>query len=196
MPSPESSRRNLEYARSIGRVKFWRSRGESQRVKAEILQAYFDVPQPSQRAIGQRLHISQPYVTKLIRKIRRDGPEKALGPEAYRHFTAYRDTELCKRHQSLVAQWQSSLGGTTPLREARPPGNSGSGARTQAKPAQQDGPTEYVELVRSTSGEVIELYGSGPLQSTAPRGTLQPTLSVRERAGLYVADQLPSFGRR
>ncbi len=47
----------------------WRSRGESQRVKAEILQAYFAVPQPSQRAIAQRLHVSQPYVAKLVRKI-------------------------------------------------------------------------------------------------------------------------------
>ncbi len=116
--------------------------------------------------------------------------------EAYQHFTALRDVELRERHQSFVAQWQSSLGGTTPLKESHSPVNSGSGARTQAKPAQHEGPTQYVELVHTTSGEVIELYGSGPCQPKAAAGTPQPTLSVRERAELFVADQLPGFGRR
>ncbi len=154
MPSPESSRRNLEHARRIGRVKFWRRRPESQRVKAEILQAYFAVPRPSQRAIAQRLRVSQPYVAKLSRKIRREGPEKAVGPEAYEQYRALRDAELTKRHEGLVAHWQRSQGQTTPP--------SGSSADTSAKPAQQEGPTQYVELARTTSGDLFELHGSAP----------------------------------
>ena len=83
MPTPESSCRNLEYARITGRVKFWRKRSESQRLKAEILQAYFAVPRQSQRAVAGRLHCKQPYVAKLFRKIKREGAEKAVGLEAY-----------------------------------------------------------------------------------------------------------------
>lgn len=196
MPSPESNRRNLEYARNIGRSKFWRSAGESQRVKAEILQAYFAVPRPSQRAIAQRLHVSQPYVAKLIRKIKRVGPEMAVGPEAYQHFTALRDAELRQRNQSLAAKWQSSLGGTTQPKEWHSQGNSGSGGRTDARPTQVEGQTQCVELVRSTSGEIFELYDSSPRQPASPRSQILPALTVAQRVGVPVIDQIPSFGRR
>jgi hypothetical protein len=152
MPSPESSRSNLEHARSVGHVKFWRSRDESQRVKADILRAYFAVPRPSQRAVAGSLRVSQAYVAKLFRKIRREGREKAVGPEADEQYKAFRDVELTNRHEALVAQWQSKRGQTTPPRSP-----------DQAKlEGRQEGPTQYVELGRTTTDEVIELHGSAP----------------------------------
>lgn len=139
-------------------MKFWRSRSESQRVKAEILQAYFAVPRPSQRAVAQSLRVKQPYVNRVIGRIKREGPEKALGPEAYEQCRALRDAELSVRHEALVAEWQRSLGRTT----APSPQRAESHSPAEPKPAQQEGPTEYVELVPTTTGEVIELHGSAP----------------------------------
>ena len=186
MPSPDSNRRNLENARSTGRVKFWRSHGESQRVKAEILQAYFAVPRPSQRAIAARLHCEQPYVQKIFDKIRREGPEKALGPEAYEIYKSLRATELSARHESLVAEAERARNqslvaershadiqadATDAPGQAKPsviPAHivareallrSGL-SHGQAKAEQREGPTEYVELVHTTTGEVVEVYGS------------------------------------
>jgi len=159
MPTPESSCRNLEYARITGRVKFWRKRSESQRLKAEILQAYFAVPRQSQRAVAGRLHCKQPYVAKLFRKIKREGAEKAVGLEAYEIYKALRDVELTKRHEALIAEWQRGQG--VPQTESRLP--------DETEPIPQAGPTEYVEWVRTTTGERMPVYGSRPYQAPTPQ---------------------------
>jgi len=144
--------------------------------QAEILQAYFAVPQPSQRAVAQRLHCKQPYICKLFRKIRREGPEKAIGWEAYEHYKALRDAERTKRHDALVAGSQRSQGQTPPPTEPGSQGNSvsgdarhGSSADAGVKPAQQEGPTEYVELARDTNGNVIEIRDATRPPSAAVR---------------------------
>jgi len=166
-------------------VKFWRSRPESQRVKAEILLAYFAVPRPSQRATAARLHCEQPYVCKMFGKIKRQGAEKALGPEAYEQYKALRDAELSNRHEALAVEWQRSHGQSTPPNESPSQSNHSSSVDTQAKQASQPGPphlpdqnkaaqrevpTQYVELVRTTTGEVVELHDSAP-PSTRPCST-------------------------
>ena len=122
------------------------------------------MPQPSQRVIAQRLRVRQPYVAKLFRKIKREGPEKAIGPEAYEIYKALRNAELTKRYEALVAESQRSRCEMTPPRESHP--------ADQAEMARQEGPTEYVELVRTTTDELIELHGSRPYQPQPP--TPQP----------------------
>ncbi len=143
---------------------FWRKRSESQRIKAEIAWLHHTQPELSQRAIAARLHCSQPYVCEVLKSVRQMGVEEALGPEAYEIYKALRNAELTKRHEALVAESQRSRCETTPPRESHP--------ADQAEMASQEGPTEYVELVRTTNDELIELRGSRPYQPQPP--TPQP----------------------
>lgn len=146
-------------------MKFWRSHSESQRVKAEILQAYYAVPQPSQRAVAQRLRVSQPYVAKLFSKIRREGPERAVGPEAYGLYKKIRDAERPARHEGLISQRR--------------------GAVTQVKQAEPQGPMQYVELARDENGEVIEIYGSRPASAVRPCKPRPPQASGIPTRNIY-----------
>jgi hypothetical protein len=179
---------NLERARSTGRVKFWRYRGESQRVKAEIVWLHQMQPQLSQRAIAQRLHCKQPYVARVLKRARLSGCdiEKAIGWEAYEHYKALRDAERTKRHEAVIAESQHSQGQTTPPPQSDSQGNSvngdarhGSSTDGGTIPAHQKGPTEYVELGRTTTGEVIELRGSAPPYAQPPAP--QPALIQRNQ---------------
>jgi hypothetical protein len=63
--------------------------------------------------------------------------------------------------------------------------------------------SEYIELARSTTGEVFELHNSKPDKPDCnapvyvPRlHTLTPKGIVALGPGLNIADQCPSFGRR
>ena len=84
MPSPQSSRANLDKARTEGHVKFWRSHSESQRVKAEIVWLHETKPGLSQRTIARMFHVSQPYVVRVLKRVLRSGGdiERALGLES------------------------------------------------------------------------------------------------------------------
>src|SRR5713226_579051 len=102
MPTPESSRRNLEHARSNGQVKFWRTWSESQRIKAEILWLHETQRDLSQRAIARTFQVSQVYVQRVLKRVRlSSGIEKALGLEAYKH---YRDRLEAQRRAHFQAQ--------------------------------------------------------------------------------------------
>jgi hypothetical protein len=79
MPTPESSRRNLEKARANGTVKRLRSDRETQVIKLLIWQSYFDGgPRPSQRALARQLGVSQPYVRELLQTARTEGGDALL----------------------------------------------------------------------------------------------------------------------
>jgi hypothetical protein len=202
MPSPESSRRNLEHAREIGRVKFWRTRSESQRVKAEIALLHHTNAGLSQRVIARTFRVSQPYVQRLLARVRTRGIEKALGMEAYRHYRKLSDV---KRREHFLA-----VGGPASLTESPWPFNSAgpqpvepiSCAAPAAAMERVDEPARanYVELGRSTTGEIIEMYGSKPARTAPVYVPPQRALTTKEIAamgpGLSVADQCPSFGRR
>jgi hypothetical protein len=149
MPSPESNRRNLEDARASGRVIFWRTRGESQRIKGEIVWLHDTKPELSQRAIARTFHVSQPYVAKLLRGVRLLGVSEALGAESYETYRSLRQTERREHFQNLPAWAKGAVGVQSP-------------APTSVAPAATTAGLEYVELARSTTGEVFELYGSTP----------------------------------
>ena len=208
MPSPESSRRNLEHARASGRVKVWRPHSESQRIKADIVWLHETQPEHSQRVIARTFHVSQPYVNKLLKRLRLSSRiENALGWEAYKH---YRERHEAQRREhfkavggpaSLTAEpsypestWTFDLGFEEPQ-----PSEPISYAAPAAVTEKVDD-TEYVELGRSTTGEIIEIYGSKPVRTAAVYVPPPRTLTTREIAamgtGLSVADQCPSFGRR
>jgi hypothetical protein len=198
MPSPEASRRNLEHARNLGRVIYWRSWYESQRVKGDIAWLCHTRRDLSQRAVARMLHVSQPYVARVSKRLRLSASiEDALGTEGYCH---YRDRMEAERRAHYAAQGApQSLIGESP-RESRslfeePP----SVAATKSEPPG----TVYVELLRTTAGEVVEGYGARPSWApvaSSPAYTPQVRLSARERAELLacgaIADQCPSFGRR
>lgn len=89
MPSPEVSRRNLEKARNLGRVKLWRCRDETALIKLLIWQRCFSSERLSQRAIGRELRVSQPYVCKVMRKAHTFGLDALLrepGPVPLEQF--------------------------------------------------------------------------------------------------------------
>jgi hypothetical protein len=201
MSSPESSRNNLEHARRLGRVKFWRTRRESQRIKAEIVVMHRNKAELSQRVIARTFHVSQPYVAKLLRRVRVLGIEKALG-EAYEQ---YRERMEAKRREHFLA-----VGGPSSLTAERmscPIPAWACEVPQQAEPISSMAPapvkvddTQYVELAQSTTGEVIEIYDSKPVRTAPVYTPPSRTLTTREIAamgpGLSVADQCPSFGRR
>ena len=189
MPSPESSRANLEHARSLGRVKIWRQRSESQRTKADIVWLHHVNPNLSQQVIGRVLRVSQPYVAKVLRRVRVKGIRGALGPEGYEYF---RQCEGAHRRGDNAANFI-------------PPDI----AVNTAIP--HDASQGYVEILRSTDGQIVEGYDSKPpsamtgselRHSCSPRPAYVPPSSwvkqftAKEVAGLCVADQCPSFGRR
>jgi hypothetical protein len=168
MSNTESRRGNFLAARQIGlstgRVKLWRSAAESQVVKALVLRAhYLETPRPTQRQMARKFHVSQPYVSNLIRKSQRVGIEQALGPEGYEHFCAYRDAALRERNGSLEAEWQRAIG-TMPRSESpsSAPESSEPEKISAARTPAPDGATQYVECGRSTNDEVVEIKGSAP----------------------------------
>ena len=216
MPSPESGRLNLEHARMQGRIIFWRSRSESQRVKAEIVWLYETQRDLSQRLIARMLRVSQPYVARVLKRLLHSGHdiERAIGAEAYEHLRALREARRREHFQAQGAPASLTREAVPFQHDADPPLL----ADLQSRPVSAqvaaakagNAETEYVELGRSTNGEVIELHGSKPphtltddeLQSRSPRPVYVPqvTLSARERAELlasgFVYDQCRSFGRR
>jgi hypothetical protein len=177
MPSPESSRANLEHGRTLGRVIFWRSWHESQRIKAEIVWLHHTKPDLSQRVIARTFHVSQSYVARLLQRVRLRGIEKALGEEAFEHYRGRMDDSRREHFQAVggpaslttpssretervpvepqspaPASWAGpGLARVGHLRELRvqPP------RRQPATPKSEDTrAAKYVELARSTSGEV------------------------------------------
>ena len=70
MPTAEASRRNLQTAGNLGKIKMWRSREETAIIKLLIWQSCFNSgPVPRQRALAHQLGISQPYIYKVRRKL-------------------------------------------------------------------------------------------------------------------------------
>jgi len=124
MPSPESSRMNLEHARASGRVKIWRPHSESQRIKAGIVLLHETQPNLSQREIARTFRVSQPYVQqKVLKQVLALGIEKALGPEAYElfrmglevkrqeHFQAASRAAERSYHVSIPNPWRDNAAG-------------------------------------------------------------------------------------
>src|SRR5208283_3672740 len=104
MPSPESSRRNLEHARRNGRVRVWRPHSESQRIKGDIVWCHETQPDLSQRTIARTFHVSQPYVNKLLKRVRLSSRiENALGWEAYKHYRERHETQRRAHFQAQGA---------------------------------------------------------------------------------------------
>jgi hypothetical protein len=220
MPSPESNRRNLEHARASGRVIFWRTRGESQRIKGEIVLLHHTKPGLSQRVIARTFHVSQPYVAKLLKRVRlSSGIEAALGAEAYQHYREGREVERRAHFQaqggpasligdsggnsvqchSLAWMVPGAIRHVPELASAFDAPHLPAGATGKVD---EPAGTEYVELGRSTTGEVVEIHGSKPAR-TAPVYVPPPrpltTLEIARLMGtgeFSVADQCPSFGRR
>jgi hypothetical protein len=195
-------------ARTLGKIIFWRSPSESQRVKADIVWLHETQPELSQRTIARMFHISQPYVARLLKRVRLSGCdiEKALGRESYRRYCDHREAQR-REHFEALGGPVSLIGESA--RELRPVFD----APRPLAPTKVETPgTEYVELGRSTNGEVIEIHGSKPASAladgelqqlrnsrpayVAPASSWVTRFSAKEIAGLYVADQCPSFGRR
>src|SRR5215831_11539993 len=152
MPSPESSRRNLNTARIQGRVKFWRSWIESQRTKAELVWLHHTKPALSQRTIARVFHVSQPYVARLLKRVRLSPSiEEAIGPEAYGHYRECMEAERQAHFQAVGGP--ASLIGEAPV-WARTKGQlyipEPSPASTSSA-CEQPTVTEYVQIGRSTS---------------------------------------------
>ena len=196
MPSPESSRRNLDKARLLGRVIFWRSRSESQRVKAEIVWLHETKPELSQRVIARTFHVSQPYVARMLKRVRLLGVEKALGLEASKLYGEYVDSRRRENYDDLVSRWSSP--------RPQPEGKVEASESTEVK---------YVELIHTRDGQIVQGHDSKPtyaltdselqqFRQTRPAPAVPAPqswvtqFSAKEIAGLYVADQCPSFGRR
>jgi predicted XRE-type DNA-binding protein len=213
MPSPESSRRNLEHARTNGQVKFWRTRGESQHIKAEIVLLYHTNAGLSQRVIARTFHVSQPYVQRLLARVRTRGIEKALGAEAYEHYRAGMEVKRRKHFQAVGGPASLTAEPSYPeltrafnwaFEEPQPsvPTRYEAPAAAMEKSDEPAG-VKYVELGRSTTGEIIEMHGSKPVRTVplyAPRPprtlTTKEIAQMMDTGGLSVADQCPSFGRR
>jgi hypothetical protein len=170
MPSPESSRRNLEHARSIGRVRIWRPHSESQRVKAEIVWLRETHPELSQRVIARTLHVSQVYVQRILNRVRlSSGIEKAIGEEAYRH---YRDRLEAQRRAHFQAQGApASLIGDSvdnPTESIHVAASRSSAVIMETV----DETGKRIQFARSTSGELIEVYDFAPGCNTSARTAL------------------------
>jgi len=181
MPSPESSRRNLELARANGWVKIWRPDSESQRIKAGIVLLHHTNRGLSQRVIARTFRVSQPYVQKLLRRVRVLGIEKALGPEAYelfrmglevkrqQHFQAMALAAEQSHHISIPNPWKD-MNATGESSRAFEEPVSGTAIVPESAIARDHDPAIVMErvdetgkreqFVRSTTGELVEVEDS------------------------------------
>jgi hypothetical protein len=77
MPSHESSMRNLEKARAVGRPpRLWRSSGESRLIRRYVFQWYTGRgKKPSGRNWARQLGISHTWLQKLVREFQADPSE-------------------------------------------------------------------------------------------------------------------------
>ena len=180
MPSPESSRTNLENARANGRVRIWRPHSESQRIKGDILWLHETQPELSQRLIARTLHVSQVYVCKLLGRARVLGIEKALGEEAYERFRAGMEVKRQEHFQAaaltaarsqgvsipnpwrnMIAVEESSRAFEEPVRCAARADHS-EGTLPRGVVMKKVDETGHVQLfARTTTGELIEVQDSG-----------------------------------
>jgi predicted XRE-type DNA-binding protein len=176
MPSPESSRRNLEHARANGRVRVWRPHSESQRIKARIVLLHETQPDLSQRVIARTFHVSQPYVQKVLKRVRALGIEKALGEDATELFRAGMEVHRQARFQAAAHAAEQSQGVSipNPWRESSQafgqPVSDGASivhestivrdhdAAVVLKKTDETGKRHL--FVRSTTGELVEIYDS------------------------------------
>jgi transcriptional regulator with XRE-family HTH domain len=79
MPSPESSRRNLERARHARSRQQPRSTEETLIIKLLIWQSVVEPRRrPTQRELARQLGISQPYVQKIARRFATQGMQAML----------------------------------------------------------------------------------------------------------------------
>jgi len=147
MPSPQSSRANLEHARTLGRVKIWRQRSESQRTKADIVWLHHVNPNLSQQVIGRVLRVSQPYVAKVLRQVRVKGIRETLGPTGYEHFRERDEAHRRGDTNNAAFLTQSEVPNQRPVSTAIAQGNAAS---------------EYIEILRSPDGQIVEGHGSKP----------------------------------
>jgi hypothetical protein len=198
-------------------------------VKAGIVLFHHTKAELPQKAIARAYHVSQPYVARLLARVKMLGVENALGPQAYElycngrevarreHFEAvggppplvnenlsyFKSSELIGES---FAQPQPSI----PVDWVPPPEDqpeeipttwvAPAAAKVDEEPKDD---SEYIELARSTTGEVFELHNSKPDKPDCnapvyvPRlHTLTPKGIVALGPGLNIADQCPSFGRR
>jgi hypothetical protein len=131
------------------------------------------------------------------------GIDETLGWEAYKH---YRERHEAQRRAHFQAQGAppSLIGdsGDNPIAESAPMLDA---QRSPAVILEKVDETGVHQFVRTTTGEVVEIYDSTPSCNAPARTTpvfVPPlrTLTTREIAamgtGLSVADQCPSFGRR
>jgi hypothetical protein len=96
MPSPESSRWNLEKAKANWRrPRPWRREQERRTIRCLVWQwfIYRGPGKWSARAVGRRLGVSHTYVQKLVREFARD-PAKMLREERERAFDVATFEEL------------------------------------------------------------------------------------------------------
>jgi hypothetical protein len=153
-------------------------------IKAEIVWLHHTKPDLSQRAIARMFHVSQPYVARLLKRARLSvGIENAIGLEAYRH---YRERIEAQRRAHFQAQGApASLIGecnacahelnSAFVEPPQAPSSSIAAGRDALG-------TEYVELGRSTTGEVVEVYGSAPswAETAAPALAQKPQASFSQ----------------
>jgi predicted XRE-type DNA-binding protein len=183
MPSPESSRMNLNLARANGRVKVWRLRSESQRIKAGIVLLHETQPDLSQRAIARTFGVCQPYVHDMLEKVREQGIEKALGEEATGLFRMGMEVHRQARFQAAARTAEQSQGVSipNPWKNMHTAGESSWAFEESATCATPIVPESAVvrdhdpaiamekvdetgarhQFARTTTGELIEVYDSG-----------------------------------
>jgi predicted XRE-type DNA-binding protein len=179
MPSPESSRRNLEHARARGRVRTWRLRSESQRIKAGIVLLHETQPDLSQREIARTFHVSQPYVHDVLKKVREQGIEKALGVEATGLFRMGMEVRRQEHFEAAARTAKQCV--SDPWRNVNAAGESSRALEESATCATPIVPESAIvrdhdpaivmekvdetgarhQFARTTTGELIEVYDSG-----------------------------------
>jgi hypothetical protein len=112
---------------------------------------------PTQADLARSLGVSKQRINRLVRTL----------PPSDRSLSSRSDSNDLPPAPGVVPAHVAACAALLHSPAAQSPG--------QAKPAhQQEGPTEYVELVRTTTGEVIELYGSRPYQPPTPASPPKP----------------------
>jgi hypothetical protein len=109
MPSPETSRRNLEKANAVRRPPLpWRSLEETRLIKALAWQWFkLNEPRCGLRQIARHLGVSHAYVQKLVREFRADPrnvlqQQRAYGRGTFAEFQRARgETVRMREHGSL-----------------------------------------------------------------------------------------------
>jgi len=153
-------------------------------------------PDLSQRTIARTFHVSQPYVNKLLKRVRLSSRiENALGWEAYKHYRERHETQRRAHFQAQGAP--ASLtgdSGDNPIEAIHV-----TAPRSRAVILEKVDETGVHQFARTTTGEVVEVYDSAR-GCNAPARTgpayIPPSRPFMVTKDMYVADQCPSFGRR